>query len=575
MPTDYIIKGEAGKALDASSRFLGADLLATNATLRFESLESDVLQWTCRTESLTASETILPDVGQKVELWSADNSTRYFRGHVTQARLQNYGVQVVVEGPWQWLVKTDVSSSQTLETTQDRPTIIFEQDQLDANITALLNRAIALQLPIGIGEITSAYAVPKLQLSTITFADALAELMRWAPDSVGWWDYSGSGTPTFNFSRRATMPVREYTIGTAPLSDFDLTGRPDLVPSRVEIKYIERQIDQRPALAEQSSGPAFPGRVQTIGVSGTEFDTFLPADNYESYIGKTQIIGTSAITATIPEVIQSRETFNGFPSDSQVTVSTGGSYQETTTNPAYSFGWQKKPLPPAYSITNANPNDVDDGISRPYLVTTELRPEWAASLYENARKVIISGTLYSFQVYFNASNQFVYNEPEWSKAFNWTRINTAYVGTPPPGGERNSNPTYVLNTLPFSFEAYITSSNIPNPITIYKPQDYDYTAPPSGLAESLLTCQSFIPYEGSMRLQSNEIGSLKNLLSYKFNVAGAHAGLESAGALPRAVTYDLSTQSIDIEVGSPTRFDFSTLGAKLRPTPQTNITINR
>ncbi|RPI11717.1 MAG: hypothetical protein EHM71_00145, partial [Zetaproteobacteria bacterium] len=78
--TDYIIKGESGKTLDATDRFLGADLLAVNASLRFENLGPDVLTWTCRTESITAGETIIPDVGQRVELWDSTGTQRYFRG---------------------------------------------------------------------------------------------------------------------------------------------------------------------------------------------------------------------------------------------------------------------------------------------------------------------------------------------------------------------------------------------------------------------------------------------------------------------------------------------------------------
>jgi hypothetical protein len=123
-------------------------------------------------------------------------------------------------------------------------------------------------------------------------------------------------------------------------------------------------------------------------------------------------------------------------------------------------------------------------------------------------------------------------------------------------------------------DAILTSSTYSSPQTIYKPQDYDYLAPPTGLAANLLSAQNFDPYEGSIRLVLNNLGGLVNYLQYKYRITGAQADLATADALPRAITYDLAGQSLDIEIGAPSRFNFSTLGGKVRQTPQTNITIN-
>jgi hypothetical protein len=595
--TDYIIKGEAGKTLNATDRFLGADLLAVNASLRFENLGPDVLTWTCRTESITAGETIIPDVGQRVELWDSTSTQRYFRGWVTQARATNFGVQVVIEGPWQWLQKIDVTTSLTSITTDTRPTIIFNEATIASNITALLNRAIALGAPIAIGTFALTYNIPKLQLSMMSCADVLAELMRWVPDCVGWWDYSGtgSGTPTFNLSRRPTMDPQTLAVGTAALVDFDLTGRPDLVPSRVEIKYIERQTDGRPTYQVQAAGTSVGstpvGKNQTIGLSGKELDTFLPPDDYQSYTAVTAALNTSlaisnAVKSIIPEVVASRAQFGNYPrvgNDSDAKISTGetlhyGNYigRQMEINSSYFSQVQ-----PTLRFTNPE-TGADVSTSGKYLVIGQAQPEWASGVYANAQKVRITGRLYRAQNktrhhYLDGVVQ-TYTEPDWSSAFAWTtREETIYYywgGTKPATSTVTEGFKVSFNYLDFEIEAILTTSNFATPTTIYKPQDFDYLAPPASLATNLLAVQGFTPYDGSIRLQANSLGSLLNYLQYKINITGAHSGLSTAGALVRATTYDLASQSIDLEIGAPSRFNFAALGGKVRQTPQTNITIN-
>jgi hypothetical protein len=586
--TDYIIKGEAGKTLNATDRLLGADLLAVNASLRFENLGPDVLTWTCRTESINAGETIIPDVGQRVELWSAGGLARYFRGWVTQARATNYGVQVVVEGPWQWLQKIDITTELTSVSTQERPTIIFSEATVTANITALLNRAIALNAPIAIGTIVSTFTIPKLQLSMMTCADVLAELMRWVPDCVGWWDYNGSDTPTFNLSRRGGMSATTYTVGIAPLVDFDLTGRPDLVPTRVEVKYIDRTAAGRPEYQTQASGTASTGRVQVIGLSGKELDTFLPPDDYQTFIAQTKPMNTStairnAIIALIPEVAESRKKFSNSPREgtNDVTLANGESLWYFNRQPVDNNTSHQSVQQPAFQVRDADTDEVITSFTGRNLVIKADTPDWATGVYSNARKVKVTGRIYRVQVIttkatFSSIPVAAAVEPLWSQAFPWVRQSPIlyFSGTgKAPNGKQDSTDIDFLY-LDFEVDAILTSSTYSSPQTIYKPQDYDYLAPPASLAANLLSAQNFTPYEGSIRLDRSSFPNLSNELLYKVNVSGAQSSLTSAGALARAITYDLAGQSLDIEIGAPSRFNFSTLGGKVRQTPQTNITIN-
>lgn len=587
MATDYIIKGESGKTLDATSRLLGADLLGVNASLRFENLAPDELSWTCRTESIDAGETILPEVGQRVELWDSTGATRYFRGWVTEARATNYGVQVVAQGPWMWLEKIDITTSlSSFSSTDTRPTIIFNEATVTSNVTALLNRAIALGAPVAIGTIASTFTIPKLQLSMMTCADVLAELMRWVPDCVGWWDYSGSGTPTFNLSRRSGMSATTYTVGTSPLVDFDLTGRPDLTPARVEVKYIARTAAGLPEYQTQADGTAATGRVQVIGLSGKELDTFLPPDNYSSYsayttnANQTKDLLKPWLMLAIPQVQKSRSQFTNRPNPTEVILADG---ETVTMQASTSGGLGTYTYPqPDLAFTDPETGMEISRVGKHLLVpfgTTDLPPDWALDALANAERVKVSGRIYVIEesTLYNSSGGGGIEAPavpDWQAAFPWTTANLlkGYLASTTillyPWAR-----VYLL-ALDFEFETYLTTTSYTVPTTIYRPQDYDFNAPPSGLASNLRSAQNFTPYDGNIRLSYESLTTIPNQLQYKFNLIGSQAELETAGALVRAATYDLANSSLDIEIGAPSRFNFSQLGGRVRQTPQTNITIN-
>lgn len=590
MPTEYIIKGEAGKTLNASDHLLGTDLKAVNASLRFENLGPDVLQWTCRTEDLDAGDSTIPDVGQRIELWNAAGSTRHFRGWVTQARATNYGVQVVAEGPWMWLQKIDITSSLVQVTTDDRPTIIFNEANVATSVTALLNRAIALSAPIAVGTIASCFTIPKLQLSMMTCADVLAELMRWVPDCVGWWNYSGSGTPSFNLTRRSGMSARTFAIGTDPVEDYDLTGRPDLVPSKVAIKYVQRGSDGVPEYAAQSAGSDVVGRIQTIGLSGKELDTFLPPDEYANYTAATAVLNTSlainnAVKSIILQVVESRAAFNGYPRasfDSDAKLSSGETlYYGTYIGQDMSNASYYSQLQPMLRFTNPV-TGAAVSTSGKRLVIGQAQPDWAIGVYANAEKVRITGRLYRAQNKERKSSTDgvleTYTEPAWSQQFAWSvRENSEFYywgETKPIQSTVLQGTTVFFNFLDFEIEAILTTSNYASPTTVYKPQDYEYLSPPTGLATNLLSAQNFTPYEGSISLNRSSLTTLTNFLPYLYRVTGAQTSLATADAMAKAVMFDLAQSTEQIEIGAPARFNFGVLGGKVRQTPQTNITIN-
>ena len=271
------LRGEAGKSLDASSR-TPALLKIRDLALRLEALADDSLSWTARTQDLLATLTILPDEGQTVSLYNGQ--TRIFYGHVSSPRDIPYGTRVTVLGPWWWLRRTDLTS---VVSGAERPTITLPEATVKTSLTTVLNRAIAKGCPIRIGTIDSTLTIPEQTFSEKTFADVVADLCKWLPDGVPWWDYS-DGLPAFNLTRRDNATATTYVIAKTPttaatgqVTDFEVAPQSELVASRVELTYMTGSGSTAVA-AVQAYGTAAAGRTQVVAISGPERAETPPTD---------------------------------------------------------------------------------------------------------------------------------------------------------------------------------------------------------------------------------------------------------------------------------------------------------
>ena len=513
---------------------------------------------------------------------------RMFRGWVTEARSFNYGVVVVVDGPWQFLRKMTATSSKTLNSTTDtRPTIDFAAGSIATHVAAVVARAIVEGAPATYGSMTAAYTVQKLKLSQMTYADVIIELLRWVPDCIAWWDYQSApaGNAIFTVSRRSALGATTYTAGTGELVDHQVTGRPDLVPTRVELKYIQRGADQRPVYAMQaagtSAGSTAPGKNQVIVISGDEADTFLPPDDYNTYTVQTYDANATLnntrirLLPMIPEVVSSRAQFAGRPNSTDVVLANGETIE--TRPPSGTSGATRYYPQPTLQFLDPVTGAAISRVGKRFLMSAP-PPEWAEGVLANPEKVKITGRIYVLEeitLHSSSGSKVSDGLPvsNWQAAFPWSlrQPTSNYV------------PSFTLVNAPlanvdivgldFELETYLTTSNYVNPTTIHKPQDFDYTAPPSGLAASLLAAQNFTPYEGWLDLSYASPTTGPSLFSL-YNVAGAQAALATMAAMPRAVSLDLTSYKARIELGSPARFNLGTLSGKVRSSPQTNITVN-
>ncbi len=587
----YIIKGEAGKALGAGSYYLGEDLKLVNASLRVESLGDDRLTWTARTVDLLAGETILPEVGQMVELFydlgGGFGLARMFRGWVTQARAVNYGTIVVVEGPWQFLRKMTAGASRTLNgTTDTRPTV-----ELAGNIATQLNNVLALAVAAGVPMIAgglggTSYSIPHTKLSNATYADVIAELLRWMPDCVAYFSYGSSLTaqPIFVVARRSTLGSQTFTVGTDDVVDYDVTGRPDLVPTRVELKYITRGSDQRPVFQMQAAGTSVgttaAGKAQVIVISGDENDTFLPPDDYNSYVVQTYDANATLsntrirLLPMIPQVVSSRTQFAGRPNATDVVLANG---ETITTNPGSGTSGSSRFYPqPTLQFLDAETGAAVSRVGK-HFVLGKPPPEWAEYFFANVQGVKITGRIYVLEeITLHTSTGIKVRDGlpvgNWQAAFPWS-LRTPTSNFVPSGTLINAPLANVdIVSLDFEIETYLTTSSYPSARTIYKPQDYEYNSPPSGLATALLGAQNFTPHDGFIEITSNNPPSGADL-SPLTSIAGGQPFMATMAAMRRAVTVDLLNFTTRIELGSPARFDTKTLAGKVRQTPQSNITI--
>lgn len=572
----YYLKGEAGKAMNATFREVGADLKIVSGQLVFENLGIDTLTWTARTFDLVAGETILPDVGQIVELYQGTlpTPTRYFRGWVTEAKATNYGTVVKVEGPAVWLKKMTVSDG------NGRPTMYFGQQSVSTSITSLITQAIALGAPIALGSIASTYTIAEQQISMATFLDVLAELVRWVPDGVVWWDYSGTGTPSMNMWRRSGLTVGNFVTGDgSPLENYQATGRPDLVPSQVSIKYRTRASTGTRLYAEQADGSLVVGRVQTIGLSGEEMSDFLPADD----IQYTQIQSIDAnqttnnlkpyILARLPEIIESRTYFGGQPTDTRVTMANGNTIEGTTSLGAKIYYSQ-----PNLKFTNVLTGAEESRVGK-YLLVSAPPPDWAAGALGNGPKVRVSGRIYILQetyLYKSLSKTDWMDAPAypaWSIAFPWNQ--SWQMKGLQPSGTVSGYPwaEVFFNALDFEFESYLIPYSFPSLTTLWKPQTFTFRTPPSGLAANLRSAQNFTPYEGQMEIKWQDPQAPYNWLQAKMNITGGQSHLATMDAMVKRVTHDLAARTTRLELGAPARFTFGTLSSRMRGSSQRAIAI--
>lgn len=510
------IKGQAGKALNSTARDIDA-LNVDALTLEVQNLAEDWIQWTAATSNQSGTGTIIPDVGQLVELLNPDG-VRRFKGHVTLPQVGKNAVTVKAVGPWWWLERIALSGEieDAVGTTSDRASYVFPTQGLATSLGDLIDRAIAMGVPMAKGTISTMFTVPRITLSNMSFAAALAELMRWVPDAVAWFDYTNA-TPELNITRRGDMTRLDYEFGVNNIEDVNIGPRLDLEVARVSLKYVKRDpATGKPSWRQQNSGTATDGKIQIITISGPEIATILPKDDFDSVRLKTEAVSLSRddYFELDPVLKAAKDEFGSFLGFVAITTRSG--WHRIISG--QTADWMRKD----YGLENKQFR-ITAWLPGNYLESTGAG-DCLAELKRLGRFVAV----------------------------------------------QNPSTTHKYFELYVDFTIDCINLSYPQATTVRKKWDYEYLEPPENLAANLKGTQDWVPWEGSVTLVADEVSGY-NGLQRKFNLLGGHADHDGMNALVRAVTYDISRGRWTYALGTPARTDYGTLVSRIRREPSDNI----
>jgi hypothetical protein len=300
----------------------------------------------------------------------------------------------------------------------------------------------------------------------------------------------------------------------------------------------------------QSAGTNATSKRQIITVSGPELDTFLPNDLFDSYVANTATSvvnlvhdSDSACVAAAKTAGLSRLPISLFPKTVTLRNTRSANYVITNT---FNVG--------TLSYTNLSGLPISG-----HILTSANPPDWWGVSVVDA---VVSGSMYMFHTYNTQSNTTNKPLPNYfiDSAFNFLARGYENV---------YDLPDRAYYQKQFQFNAKVVVSAYSNQ-TFYRPADYSFIAPPTTLAADLLAAQNWIPYEGAITLEEEDVGATR-YRGNKINLINSIPAYSTMGALVSGESLEIETGRTTINLGAPARNDYRTLVDKIRKTSQDNI----
>lgn len=151
-----------------------------------------------------------------------------------------------VASPWFWLEHTVYLQQWTIAGVDGGIPLgrcILGVNGIDGRLTigqmvaAVINYAQSVGCPVQAGVIDIPALFPVEEIKGLTCSEVIRRVLRWAPDAVGWWEFTG-GPAKFHGRRRSSLTTRTLRVGAAPLEGIpQIVPREDIVPSAVVIVY--------------------------------------------------------------------------------------------------------------------------------------------------------------------------------------------------------------------------------------------------------------------------------------------------------------------------------------------------
>tara|TARA_R110001592_G_scaffold359147_2_gene665016 strand:+ start:3126 stop:4817 length:1692 start_codon:yes stop_codon:yes gene_type:complete len=561
----WTIQGKENETLGTTIRPVSD--VAGDLRLRYESLQKDVLTWTVTGASATLADLTIPARGETVK--AALTGEKRFEGIVTERSVvvssDSVDVTLTVAGAFYWLEKTPISDVITDDTGEDleRASFQFPEGDLKTNIERVFARAEALGLPVRIGTISELYTVPKMTVSNGSFADVLTELVRLCPDAMTWWDYSTTGTPKFNLTRRDDAAALQLAYGSAPLVSASFADKEGFQVSHVEIQFAERNAAGEMIFKKQTSGTSTVGKNQVVVNSGESLvvDT-LPPDPVES------------------QILTSEDTYYPAPSGAHLLSTIENSWSVWRELTAIHSSSSAKPqLYPLDFFATGGPTNYSEAIAPEYyddegnLINSTSSPRFVARNEDNSSipqwlidqlgivKGTFRGTLY-------VTKTFPAGTPVWDSMTDFDRALRAEAEY---YYETVTNPIEVEMYFDVDFPVYLMAGEV-TAATYYKPLAYQFQAPPAGFASALKDAQDWVPYEGQATI-TEEIGGTTDARGKVLNLADTLPEWAAMRALVQGCDISLADGVQTIRTGSAQRLGLDDIVSRLRSKPADNVVL--
>ena len=557
----WTIQGKENETLGTTIR--PASEVAGDLRLRYESLQKDVLTWTVTSGSATLADLTIPARGETVK--AALSGEKRFEGIVSERNVvvssDSVVVTLTVAGAWYWLEKTPISDVITDDSGEDleRASFQFPEGDLKTNIERVFARAEALGLPVRIGTISELYTVPKMTVSNGSFADVLTELVRLCPDAMTWWDYSTTGTPKFNLTRRDDAAALELEYGSSPLVSASFADKEGFQVSHVEIQFAERNAAGEMIFKKQTSGTSTLGKNQVVVNSGESLvvDT-LPPDPIEA-----QTLTSEDTYLPSPSGSLDREVMeNIWPVWRELSAIHTPSVSLFFVNPFVTFtvGYSEAIEPSYYDDEG---NEITDTASHRFAVRNSDDsdiPEWLIDQL-GIIKGTLKGTLYFRKTYPSGT-------PVWDSMTDFERAlrqQASYYQ------QVNNNPIEVTVYFDVDLPIFLMDEEVAAK-TYYKPLAYQFEAPPPGFASALKDAQDWVPYEGQATI-TEEIGGTTEARGKVLNLGNTLTEWASMRALVQGCDISLADGVQTIRTGSAQRLGLDDIVSRLRSKPADNVVL--
>jgi len=204
--------------------------------------------------------------------------TQRFIGRVEGLPRQAMGpaesYQVELVGGWWWLERVSAQQRWAYAegVARDYARMILGEDEtgalvtLGASLTEAIDRAVSRGAPIVRGTIAALGTVPPFEVSNQRCSDVILAALRYFPDHVVAWDYSGA-TPSLSIRAASSLSAVNVDLAAYPPTDIQIAPRyaDQAVGVRVVYEVVSQQIDDE-------TGASTPVHSHIVDVAGSAND---------------------------------------------------------------------------------------------------------------------------------------------------------------------------------------------------------------------------------------------------------------------------------------------------------------